>query len=85
MSRHWDALLAETRRCAALAVPAHRTLVVVNRAHERFSTPLLADPRTRAVTVSRSCRCGEYTGAVWAIPTACWPRGGGPGRCQCES
>ena len=31
-----ETLLTETRRRAALAVPAHRTLVVVNRAHERF-------------------------------------------------
>jgi mannose-1-phosphate guanylyltransferase len=38
-----DALLTETRKRAALAVPAHRTLVVVNRVHERFYTPLLAD------------------------------------------
>ena len=38
-----DALLTETRKRAALTVPAHRTLVVVNRAHERFYTPLLAD------------------------------------------
>ncbi len=44
-----DALLTETRRRAALAVPAHRTLIVVNRSHERFYTPLLADVRTRAV------------------------------------
>lgn len=43
-----DALLTETRRRAALAVPAHRTLVVVNRAHERFYTPLLADLRVPA-------------------------------------
>ena len=40
-----DTLLTETRRRAALTVPAHRTLVVVNRAHERFYTPLLADLR----------------------------------------
>ena len=38
-----DALLTERRKRAALTVPAHRTLVVVNRAHERFYTPLLAD------------------------------------------
>lgn len=44
-----ETLLTETRRRAALAVPAYRTLVVVNRAHERFYTPLLADLRTRLV------------------------------------
>ena len=44
-----DALLIETRRRVGLTVPAHRTLVVVNRAHERFYTPLLADLRTPAL------------------------------------
>ncbi len=38
-----DTLVTDTRRRTALTVPAHRTLVVVNRAHERFYTPLLAD------------------------------------------
>ena len=44
-----DTLLTETRRRVAQTVPAHRTLVVVNRAHERFYVPLLADMRVPAV------------------------------------
>ena len=44
-----ETLLTETRRRLALVVPAHRTLVVVDRAHERFYTPLLANVRTRLV------------------------------------
>jgi len=44
-----DSLVTETRRRTGLAVPAHRTLMVVNRAHERFYTPLLADLRSPAL------------------------------------
>ena len=44
-----EALLTETRRRAALAAPPHRSLIVVNRGHERFYTPLLADLRAQAV------------------------------------
>ena len=44
-----DSLVSETRRRTALTVPAHRTLMVANRAHERFYTPLLADLRLPAL------------------------------------
>ena len=44
-----DTLLTETRRRTALAVPPRRTLIVVNREHERFYAAQLADVRTRAV------------------------------------
>src|SRR6266850_1943868 len=57
-----DALLTETRRRAALVAPAHRTLVVVNRAHERFYTPLLAGlrvpTRSRDPARDRAGPCG---------------------------
>src|SRR5258705_10878561 len=64
-----DALVTEPGRRAALVAPAHRTLVVVNRAHERFYTPLLADLRVRAVAPS------PRTGA---------PRPGSSTRCLCS-
>lgn len=61
-----DALLTETRRRAALAVPAHRTLIVVNRAHERFYTPLLADVRTPAVVAQAENR-GTAPAILYAL------------------
>lgn len=61
-----DALLTETRRRAALAAPAHRTLVVVNRAHERFYTPLLADLRTRVVAAQPENR-GTAPAILYAL------------------
>jgi mannose-1-phosphate guanylyltransferase len=61
-----DALLTETRRRAALAVPAHRTLIVVNRAHERFYTPLLADVRTQAVVAQPENR-GTAPAILYAL------------------
>ncbi len=61
-----DALLTETRRRAALAAPAHRTLVVVNRAHERFYTPLLADLRPRAVAAQPDNR-GTAPAILYAL------------------
>ena len=61
-----EALLTETRRRAALAVPAHRTLVVVNRAHERFYTPLLADVRTRLVVAQPENR-GTAPAILYAL------------------
>jgi mannose-1-phosphate guanylyltransferase len=61
-----DALLTETRRRAALVAPAHRTLVVVNRAHERFYTPLLADLRARAVAPQPENR-GTAPGILYAL------------------
>lgn len=61
-----EALLTETRRRAALAVPAHRTLVVVNRAHERFYTPLLADLRTRVVAAQPENR-GTAPAILYAL------------------
>jgi mannose-1-phosphate guanylyltransferase len=60
------ALLTETRRRAALVAPAHRTLVVVNRAHERFYTPLLADLRARAVAAQPENR-GTAPGILYAL------------------
>jgi mannose-1-phosphate guanylyltransferase len=41
-----DSLLTETRRRTALSVPPHRTLIVVNREHERFYAAELADVST---------------------------------------
>lgn len=61
-----DALLTETRRRAALAVPAHRTLVVVNRAHERFYTPLLADLRVPALAAQPENR-GTAPAILYAL------------------
>ena len=61
-----ETLLTETRRRAALAVPAHRTLVVVNRAHERFYTPLLADLRTRLVVAQPENR-GTAPAILYAL------------------
>jgi mannose-1-phosphate guanylyltransferase len=61
-----EALLTETRRRAALAVPVHRTLVVVNRAHERFYTPLLADLRTRLVVAQPENR-GTAPAILYAL------------------
>ncbi|HEX5531404.1 MAG TPA: sugar phosphate nucleotidyltransferase [Methylomirabilota bacterium] len=61
-----EPLLTETRRRAALAVPAHRTLVVVNRAHERFYTPLLADVRTRLVVAQPENR-GTAPAILYAL------------------
>jgi mannose-1-phosphate guanylyltransferase len=58
--------LTATRRRAALAVPAHRTLVVVNRAHERFYTPLLADLRTRLVVAQPENR-GTAPAILYAL------------------
>src|SRR5258706_6697221 len=60
------AVLPETRRGAALVAPAHRTLVVVNRAHERFYTPLLADLRVRAVAPQPENR-GTAPGILYAL------------------
>lgn len=61
-----DALLTETRRRAALVAPAHRTLVVVNRTHERFYTPLFADLRARAVAPQPENR-GTAPGILYAL------------------
>jgi len=61
-----ETLLTETRRRAALAVPAHRTLVVVNRAHERFYTPLLADLRTSLVVAQPENR-GTAPAILYAL------------------
>jgi len=61
-----DALLTETRRRTALAVPAHRTLVVVNRAHERFYTPLLADLRAPALAAQPENR-GTAPAILYAL------------------
>lgn len=61
-----DALLTETRRRAELVAPAHRTLVVVNRAHERYYTPLLADLRARAVAAQPENR-GTAAGILYAL------------------
>ena len=61
-----EALLTETRRRAALAAPAHRTLVVVNRAHERFYTPLLADLRAQAVAAQPENR-GTAPAILYAL------------------
>ena len=63
-----ETLLTATRRRAALAVPAHRTLVVVNRAHERFYTPLLADLRTRLVVAQPENR-GTAPAILYALLT----------------
>jgi hypothetical protein len=69
-----DTLLTETRRRVAQTVPAHRTLVVVNRAHERFYVPLLADmaaprgggaarePRHRGRDPARAAGAGQPSG-----------------------
>lgn len=61
-----DALLTETRRRAAQVAPAHRTLVVVNRAHERFYVPLLADMRAPAVVVQPENR-GTAAAILYAL------------------
>jgi mannose-1-phosphate guanylyltransferase len=61
-----ETLLAQTRRRVALAVPAHRTLVVVNRAHERFYTPLLADLRTRLLVAQPENR-GTAPAILYAL------------------
>ncbi len=61
-----ETLLTATRRRAALAVPAHRTLVVVNRAHERFYTPLLADLPTRLVVAQPENR-GTAPAILYAL------------------
>lgn len=61
-----DTLLTQTRRRAALVVPAHRTLVVVNRAHERFYTPLLADLRTPALVAQPENR-GTAPAILYAL------------------
>src|SRR4029077_531552 len=61
-----ETLLTETRRRAALAVPAHRTLVVVNRARERFYAPLLADLRTRLVVAQPENR-GTAPAILYAL------------------
>lgn len=61
-----DTLLTETRRRAALVVPAHRTLVVVNRAHERFYTPLLADLRVPALAAQPENR-GTAPAILYAL------------------
>ena len=61
-----DALLTETWRRTALAVPAHRTLVVVNRAHERFYTPLLADLRAPALAAQPENR-GTAPAILYAL------------------
>lgn len=61
-----DALLTETRRRVALTVPAHRTLVVVNRAHERFYTPLLADLRAPALVAQPENR-GTAPAILYAL------------------
>jgi len=59
-------LLAETRRRAALSVPPHRTLIVVNREHERFYTPLLMDVSARAVLAQPENR-GTAPAIVYAL------------------
>ena len=51
-----DALLTETRRRAARAVPAHRTLVVVNREHERLYCGLPSVDFSRQVLSARPDR-----------------------------
>jgi mannose-1-phosphate guanylyltransferase len=61
-----DPLLTETRRRATLVAPAHRTLIVVNRAHERFYTPLLADLRARALTAQPENR-GTAPAILYAL------------------
>jgi mannose-1-phosphate guanylyltransferase len=61
-----DALLTETRRRTALAIPAHRTLIVVNQAHERFYTSLLADVRTPAVVAQPENR-GTAPAILYAL------------------
>ena len=61
-----DALLTETRRRAAQLVPAHRTLVVVNRAHERFYVPLLADLRAPALVAQPENR-GTAAAILYAL------------------
>lgn len=71
-----DALLTETRRRAALAVPAHRTLVVVNRAHERFYTPLLADLRVPALAAQPENR-GTAPAILYALLVLAGRRAGG--------
>ena len=63
-----DTLLTETRRRAALAVPPHRTLIVVNRAHERFYAAQLADVRTRAVVAQPENR-GTAPAILYALLT----------------
>ena len=59
-------LLTETRRRVAQTVPAHRTLVVVNRAHERFYVPLLADMRVPAVLAQPENR-GTAAAILYAL------------------
>src|SRR6185503_13437858 len=61
-----DTLLTETRRRVAQTVPAHRTLVVVNRAHERFYVPLLADMRVPAVMAQPENR-GTAAAILYAL------------------
>jgi mannose-1-phosphate guanylyltransferase len=61
-----DALLTATRRRTALTVPPYRTLVVVNRAHEIFYTPLLADLRVQAVTAQPENR-GTAPAILYAL------------------
>lgn len=61
-----DTLLTATRRRTALTVPPHRTLVVVNRAHEIFYTPLLADLRVQAVAAQPENR-GTAPAILYAL------------------
>jgi mannose-1-phosphate guanylyltransferase len=63
-----DTLLTETRRRAALSVPSHRTLIVVNRAHERFYAPQLADVHTRALVAQPENR-GTAPAVLYALLT----------------
>ena len=63
-----DTLLTETRRRAALSVPPHRTLIVVNRQHERFYAPQLADVRTRALVAQPENR-GTAPAILYALFT----------------
>lgn len=61
-----NTLLTQTRRRAALAVPVHRTLVVVNRAHERFYTQQLADLRAPALAAQPENR-GTAPAILYAL------------------
>ena len=71
-----DALVTETRRRAAQVVPAHRTLVVVNRAHERFYVPLLADLRAPALVAQPENR-GTAAAILYALLVLADRRGAG--------
>ena len=61
-----DTLLSDTRRRAALIVPANRTLVVVTKRHECFYRPLLSDMRGPTVVVQPENR-GTALAVLYAL------------------